>query len=540
MINNLGIDEIYKIFGGGAGNLEIYKHEINALNVFPVPDGDTGTNMSLTMAAAIKELESADRSDKKAVCKAVAKGALKGARGNSGVILSQIFKGLSEIMAGSEPINTRAFAEALKHGSNVAYDVVTHPKEGTILTVIRLVSDYAFKISPKKVDFIEFFELILKRGKEVLDDTPNLLPVLKKAGVVDAGGKGLLVILEGMYKALAGIEIKAPSEEEKIAAPDVFKPDVHNLEEINEAYCTEFFIINMKSVTTVSDIDKLRDKLEKIGECVIVVGDLSLVKVHVHTNFPDKALGYALQLGELDRPKIENMLEQGREFRKSKENKAVKKFGFVSICSGEGIKNIFTELGADAVLEGGQTMNPSVSDIVNIVDSVAAETVFILPNNSNIILAAEQAKEITKSQLVVIATKNIPQGISAALNFNSEAGVEENIRNMQRAAESVRSGQVTHAVRDAEIDGFKLKNGDIIGIYGPIVAKGESVSEVAEATVAKMADETSSSIALYFGEGVSETDSSSLAEKLRLVYPDKDVNSYCGGQSHYYYFIAVE
>lgn len=544
MITNLGINDIKNIIKGGARNLELNKSYVDSLNVFPVPDGDTGTNMNLTMASTVKELDAVSTDQISDICRAFARGALKGARGNSGVILSQIFKGMSEELANAKTINTKAFASALKHGSNVAYDVVTHPKEGTILTVIRLVAEYAGKISSRKNDFLEFFTLILQRGEEVLADTPNMLPVLKKAGVVDAGGKGLLIILYGMYNALAGIEMVAPKESAddvvKASKQDSFQPDVHNLESIEFAYCTEFFIINLNKMTTVSDIDKLRDKLMAIGDCVIVVGDLSLVKVHVHTNNPDKALGHALALGELDKLKIENMLEQSRQFKAEIDKKAKKPMGLVSICVGEGIKRIFSELNVDAVLEGGQTMNPSVSDIVNIVDSVAADTVFILPNNSNIILAAEQAKELTKANLVVLATKNIPQGIAAAINFNASASVEENTRNMQKAADGVKSGQVTHAVRDTEMDGFTLHNGDVIGIHGKIVAQGHSPEEVAAEVVSKMADGNTAAITLYYGEDVSAEKAQELTATLSEKYPFCDVMAYEGGQSHYYYFISVE
>ncbi|MFA5449894.1 MAG: DAK2 domain-containing protein [Clostridia bacterium] len=541
MITNINSSDILRVFKGAAKNLDINKALIDSLNVFPVPDGDTGTNMSLTLSSTVKELESVETDDAKVLCDAFSRGALKGARGNSGVILSQIFKGMSEVMGEARVINSRVFAQALKHGSDVAYDVVTQPKEGTILTVIRLMGDYAIKIAPRKTDFLEFFELILKRGDEVLSDTPNMLPVLKKAGVVDAGGKGLLVILSGMYNTLAGIEMEElPLESGEIAQIQALQPDVHNLEDVEFAYCTEFFVINLKKSATVSDIDKLRDKLSEIGDCVLVIGDLSLVKVHIHTNNPDKALGYALALGELDRPKIENMLEQAREFKKEVEKKKNKPMGLVTVCVGDGISDIFKELGADAVVEGGQTMNPSVSDIVNIVDSVSADTVFILPNNSNIILAAEQARELTKPHLVVIATKNIPQGIAAAINFNTEISVEENTRAMQKAAEGVRSGQVTYAVRNTEIDGFELKNGDIIGIYSGIVAKGSDIDTVTSEVVAKMTDDTTSVITLYYGEGVEEEGANALAELLQGQYPYHDVMVYYGGQGHYYYFISVE
>lgn len=544
-MNILQTADIRELFKGGAINLKNNSAYIDSLNVFPVPDGDTGTNMNLTVTSSVKEMDAVTEDRMDLVCEAFARGALKGARGNSGVILSQIFKGMSQVMSEYAEVTTKIFARALKNGSNAAYDVVTHPKEGTILTVIRLVSDYALKISTKKKDFIEFFDLLLVKGEEVVKSTPEMLPVLKKAGVVDAGGKGLLTILYGMSNVLKGVPMQelSPAEAGQERAEDFFDaPDVHDLDDIKFAYCTEFFIINMKKKTTLSDIDKLRDKLNNIGDCVIVVGDLTLVKVHVHTNNPDKALGYALMLGELDKPKIENMLEQNRALKKSREERKeeVKPVSLVSICNGEGIKRIFTELRVDKILEGGQTMNPSVADIVGLVDSTGSDTVYILPNNSNIVLAAEQARELTKAKLVVIATKNIPQGITAAINFNPEASEEENVEMMRRAIRSVKSAQVTRAVRDTEMDGFDLHNGDVIGIYDRIVAKGDSVNEVAREVVAKMVTDETAAISLYYGAGLEASVAEELQAVLQDEYPFHDVMVYEGGQQHYFYYISVE
>ena len=542
MTTRIDTSRVREMFRGGALNLENNINLVNSLNVFPVPDGDTGTNMTMTMTSSVKEMDAVEDKRMELICQALAKGALRGARGNSGVILSQIFKGVASVLGDSEEVTTKIFARALKAGSDSAYDAVTHPKEGTILTVIRLVAQYSVKISSKKSDFEEFFKLILHKGEEVLDATPDMLPVLKKAGVVDAGGKGLLLILEGMYNVLAGIKMEKAVETEGVSLPEFNQEeeftDSHDPDEIHFQYCTEFFIINLFKKTTLSDIDKLRDKLNKIGDCVIVVGDLSLVKVHVHTNHPDKALGYALQIGELDKPKIENMVEQNKALKKKKT--PAKPTALVSICTGEGIAKIFKELRVDKILEGGQTMNPSVSNIVDLVDSIGAKTVYILPNNGNIVLAAEQAKELTKAKLVVIATKNIPQGIAAAMNFNHEAGEEENTEMMRRAIQNVRSGQVTHSVRDTEMDGFELKNGDIIGIYDKIVAKGSDVNEVAKAVVEKMLSEDSASISLYYSEGVDKEYADQLVSELKEAYPFHDVMAYEGGQQHYYYYISVE
>lgn len=543
MTTRIDTSRVREMFEGGALNLENNINLVNSLNVFPVPDGDTGTNMTMTMTSSVKEMAAVEENRMDLVCQALAKGALRGARGNSGVILSQIFKGMASVLGDSDEVTTKIFARALKAGSDSAYDAVTYPKEGTILTVIRLVAQYSVKISSKKSNFEDFFKLILTKGAEVLDATPEMLPVLKKAGVVDAGGKGLLLILEGMYNVLTGVKMEKTAETEAVSLPEMQSEgeftDSHDPDEIHFQYCTEFFIINLFKKTTLSDIDKLRDKLNKIGDCVIVVGDLSLVKVHVHTNNPDKALGYALQLGELDKPKIENMVEQNKALKK-KEKAPLKPTALVSICTGDGIAKIFKELRVDKILEGGQTMNPSVSNIVDLVDSVGAKTVYILPNNGNIVLAAEQAKELTKAKLVVIATKNIPQGIAAAMNFNHDANEEENTEMMRRAIQNVRSGQVTHSVRDTEMDGFELKNGDIIGIYDKIVAKGSDINEVTKALVEKMLTDDSASISLYYGEGVDKETADKLVEELTEEYPFHDVMAYEGGQQHYYYYVSVE
>lgn len=543
MTTRIDTSRVREMFEGGALNLENNINLVNSLNVFPVPDGDTGTNMTMTMTSSVKEMAAVEENRMDLVCQALAKGALRGARGNSGVILSQIFKGMASVLGDSDEVTTKIFARALKAGSDSAYDAVTYPKEGTILTVIRLVAQYSVKISSKKSNFEEFFKLILTKGAEVLDATPEMLPVLKKAGVVDAGGKGLLLILEGMYNVLTGVKMEKTAETEAVSLPEMQSEgeftDSHDPDEIHFQYCTEFFIINLFKKTTLSDIDKLRDKLNKIGDCVIVVGDLSLVKVHVHTNNPDKALGYALQLGELDKPKIENMVEQNKALKKKKKA-PLKPTALVSICTGDGIAKIFKELRVDKILEGGQTMNPSVSNIVDLVDSVGAKTVYILPNNGNIVLAAEQAKELTKAKLVVIATKNIPQGIAAAMNFNHDANEEENTEMMRRAIQNVRSGQVTHSVRDTEMDGFELKNGDIIGIYNKIVAKGSDINEVTKALVEKMLTDDSASISLYYGEGVDKETADKLVEELTEEYPFHDVMAYEGGQQHYYYYVSVE
>ena len=531
------------MFKGAQQNLALNKEYVDSLNVFPVPDGDTGTNMGLTMTSTVRELDSVSPETIQDTAAAFAKGALKGARGNSGVILSQIFKGMSLVLAEAKAVNTKVFAKALLSGADKAYSAVTVPKEGTILTVIRVIGEYAVKISSRTQEFEEFFKKILKKGEEALADTPKLLPVLAKAGVVDSGGQGLIYILEGMYNVLAGIEMRTvslfkPLSEEETKTVS-FENDVHDLDNIQFAYCTEFFIINLKKHITFADIDKLRDKLQKIGDCVLVIGDLEMVKVHVHTNSPDKALGYALMLGELNMPKIENMLEQNRALKKIK-SKPRKKNGLLAISSGEGFKNLFKDLGADEVLEGGQTMNPSVNDVVELVSKINADNVFVLPNNKNIILACEQAKELVDCNLVVIATVNVPEGISAAMAFNPEGEAEEVGNAMSSAFKNVSCIQVTHAVRDTEIDGFELHNGDIIALEKNIIAKGDDIGDVVKQAIATKDKDSICVITLYYGEDVTDEDAAALSEELTEIYSDSDVICVSGGQAHYYYLIGVE
>ncbi|HHU43614.1 MAG: DAK2 domain-containing protein [Bacillota bacterium] len=544
MLTYIDNELLKKIIIGAKQNLDLNKAYVDSLNVFPVPDGDTGTNMSLTMTATVREVEQENTDNIADTIHAFSKGALKGARGNSGVILSQIFKGMAEVISQAKIINTKTFAKALSNGSDKAYDAVTHPKEGTILTVIRVIGDYANKIALRNTDFVEFFEKILQKGEEILLQTPEMLPVLKKAGVIDAGGQGLLYILIGMYNIIAGKEMTAVEEETETIKETpkqvYFEADIHNLDDIRYGYCTEFFVINLKKSATTADIDKLRDKLSELGDSVIVVGDLQLVKVHVHTNNPDKALSYALNLGELDKPKIENMFEQNRQLKKEKEKQVKKAQGMVSISSGKGFKELFTELGVDAVLEGGQTMNPSVSDIVDIVNSVPADTVFIFPNNKNIILACEQARELTKNKLVVVATNNIPMGVAAAMTFDSESDVDENLKIMQKAACSIKCLQITHAVRDTELDGFELHNGDIIGLKKHILAQGKDINQVAKDTIEKVIDDDIVTITLYYGEDMDEEKANELRDSLSHTYPDRDIIAVYGGQPHYYYLISLE
>ncbi|HEY8389594.1 MAG TPA: DAK2 domain-containing protein [Clostridia bacterium] len=547
MSKNINGATLRKLILSSAKLLDQNKSYVDSLNVFPVPDGDTGTNMSLTMLSASKEIENCPNNNIIDLSNALSKGALRGARGNSGVILSQIFKGMTSIFVQeNEDITPKIFARALKEGSDVAYKAVTKPKEGTILTVIRGIADHALSITKKSITMEDFLKSIIDFGEQVLLQTPEMLPVLKKAGVVDAGGRGLLIILTGFYNVITNIESTEVLEfNDKISDKPInnymqFHADLENLEDIEFAYCTEFFIINIYKKTTEADIDRFREKLMTIGDCVLVIGDLSLVKVHVHTNNPGTALQSALELGELDKIKIENMLEQNRAIKHAKEE--LKPMGMVSVCAGEGLTNIFKDLMVDYIIEGGQTMNPSADDIAKAADNVMAENVFIFPNNKNIILAAEQAKEISKRNLIVIPTVNIPQGIACALSFDPEADLQKNTETMMESLQSVKAGQVTYAVRSTTLsDDMRLEQGDIIGIDSKdIVAKGQDVNTVTKELVDKMMDKDVSNITLYFGYDVSQEDAESVVEELSKKYPKCDVDCHFGGQPLYYYIIALE
>ena len=530
---------------GGYRNLKANKAMVDALNVFPVPDGDTGTNMSLTMESAVKEVKSVGTDDIGEILTAYSRGALKGARGNSGVILSQIIKGLSVVLSDEKSITTKAFANALRHSREIAYNAVTKPKEGTVLTVIRYLAENASSIANKNASFINFFDQLIKKGEEILQKTPDMLPVLKQAGVVDAGGKGLMCVFQGFYNALAGVEIPDVVEDaENVVVPaptlNAFGNDEHDLENIKYAYCTEYFVINLKKHITEEDVEKLRDKLMAIGDCVIVIGDVSLIKVHVHTNQPNKALYYALQLGELGKVKIENMLEQHRELVREKEN-SKKEIGLISICAGSGIASIFKELLVDEVIEGGQTMNPSVEDILNAVEKINSDNIIILPNNKNIIMAAEKVKELTKKNIYVIPTVEVAQGIRAGFAFDANQSVEQNVAEMTASYEDLKCGLVTNAVRNTNLDGFEISEGDIIGLDGKlIIADSKSVEDTTMSVIEKLVDEWSEVITLYYGEGISKEEVEKLVKKLKDKYDGFDVVSYYGGQPHYHYLISIE
>ncbi len=522
--------------------LEVNRVNIDALNVFPVPDGDTGTNMSLTFQSAVKELLNCQSNNISDVSEAVSKGALRGARGNSGVILSQVLRGFCNTIKKAEEIDTKLFAQALVSGAEVAYGAVSKPKEGTMLTVARMVAEHAQSVRSKHKDFETFFPEIISAGNKAVDLTPSLLPVLQKAGVVDAGGKGLMCLYEGMYKALMGESVSGdmvvPETQEGDAVMD--HADIMSLGNIEFAYCTEFFIININKKTTLADIERLREYLMTIGDCVIVIGDLEFVKVHVHTNQPGKALTKALELGELDKLKIENMLEQNRELIKKYEAEK-KEMGMMTISAGDGLTSIFKDLMVDAVIEGGQSMNPSANDIANAVQRINAENVFVFPNNKNIILAAEQAKSLVENKTIhVIPTKNIPQGFAAALAFNPDLPVDENKANMIHSLDTVTVGQVTYAVRNTKLYGFDLNIGDIMGLDNKkILTAGNDVSEVTLELIEKLRS-GEEIITLYYGQDVKEEDAMKLQEAISEKYPECDVEIHYGGQPIYYYYIALE
>lgn len=534
-----------KMVISGANYLEANKDYVDSLNVFPVPDGDTGTNMSMTMRSCVKEINMITTNNLEDIADAVSKGALKGARGNSGVILSQILKGFSSVLVNEKEIDTKLFAKALKEGADVAYKAVTKPKEGTILTVIRVMSEESVKIAKKTSDMEEFLKQTLAAGEEILKMTPEMLPVLKKAGVVDAGGRGLLVVLTGFLKVISGdeseLEISFEDQTAQDATASNATVDYNDLANIEFAYCTEFFIININKKTTEADIDKLRETLMSIGDSVICIGDLNLIKVHVHTNQPGVALTNALKLGEINGVKIENMLEQNRALKIQNEPEQLKPIGVVAICAGEGLASLFRDLNVDYVIEGGQTMNPSAEDIAKACDKVPAETVFVLPNNKNIILAAELANDLSRRNIVVIPTHSVPQGITAAINIDQEASVEDNKSNLLSAIGTVTSGSVTYAVRATSIDGFKLKEGDFIGLNEKhIIAKNNNLQDVTLSTVEKLMKEDASTLTLFYGNEVKEDDAMSLQEKLAEKYPDLEVTYQNGGQPLYYYLISIE
>ncbi len=538
-----------EMFASGAALLVNNRDNVDALNVFPVPDGDTGTNMSQTITSAMKEINAKPYTSVADVSNAAARGALKGARGNSGVILSQILRGFAKAMAGHEDVDGPLLSQALRQGANTAYKAVMKPKEGTILTVIRVIAEEAEKAVDKHDDVVELFKLVLSVGDAILKRTPDMLPVLKQAGVVDSGGMGLMVILRGMYAALTGEAVDAVAEvkADGVPMPGEFVDDHDAIDEIKFGYCTEFIVSHPRPDMRDSDVVRLRRRLERLGDCVLVIADMNVVKVHVHTNEPGKALQYALELGELDAIKIDNMMEERREREAKQAEEAAakaaeqKEYGIVAVALGEGLTEIFRNLNVDQIVDGGQTMNPSIQDLAKAADATNARNVIILPNNTNIILAAQQATELTERNVIVLPTKSVPMGISAALAFDPAVSVEENQAAMTEAAEAVHTASITYAVRDTNYDGQEIHEGDIMGmIDNKLSVLGSEIAQVGMDVTEKMVNEDSALITVYYGQDIDESEAQALRDALAEKYTDCDVELQLGGQPLYYYLIAVE
>lgn len=531
------------MLAAGAAVLERNKALIDSLNVFPVPDGDTGTNMTMTMQSAIKEIASADSSTVTSVADALSLGALKGARGNSGVILSQLFRGLSRGLKGVSEMDAALFAQALTLGSEAAYKAVMKPKEGTMLTIARMTADAAREAAANGCDVLGLLDTIVDEGERALKLTPELLPVLKEAGVIDSGGKGLLSIYQGFRMALTGEEIGEISTDK---TPEQFDEDVLSLEDVEDihfGYCTEYFVTHLHEEVTEADIDKYREKLSHLGDSIVVAFDTGFIKTHVHTNDPGKVMQLALRFGELDKIKIENMREQNRVIHAQRARNQ-KPFAMIAVASGEGIGNVFTDLAVDALVQGGQTMNPSIDDIKKTIFKVNARNVFVLPNNSNIILAAQQAAELSECSVTVIPTKSIPQGVAAAMAFHPDLSAEENARRMQEAVGKVISGSVTYAVRDTAFNGTQIHKDDMIGMMdGAIVAVDESIQNVSIKLMRAMLGKNGvpDCIAtIFYGESMQEATAKELVDALQPDYPEVEFIVENGGQPIYYYYFSVE
>ncbi len=537
-----------EMVSAGAALLEKNREIVNALNVFPVPDGDTGTNMSMTMLSALREINSHDVTAAGMAAEALAKGALRGARGNSGVILSQLFRGFAKALENVERISPRQFAAAIKSGSDTAYKAVMKPKEGTILTVARVVADDAIRQANKDPDdFDALFRVIITSGEGILKRTQDMLPVLKQAGVIDAGGRGLMLIYAGYASVIRGehadellLDLSADSVSEL-----GFVDDHDELGEIRFAYCTEFLIQNLREGVSDMEITNFRRRLSRIGDSVLVVGDLSLIKVHVHTNEPGKALQYGVSLGELDGMKIENMIQQRRDNQarkeKAEQDNPANASGIVSVALGEGFSRIFTDLGVDKVVDGGQTMNPSIEDLQKAVESIRARSVFVLPNNGNVILAARQVAELSDKRVIVLPTKNVAMGIAAVVAFQPDAPAEENEERMNAAAQKVRTGTITFAVRDTDLEELHIKEGDVIGLNnGKLTITGCTTTEVAMSLMREIVTGDDGLITVYYGAETREEEAEALADEIRRTYPACDVEVHWGGQPLYYYLLSVE
>lgn len=564
---NITVDAkmLCKAFLAGAQRIEAKKEYINELNVFPVPDGDTGTNMTLTIMSAAKEVGKMENPTMKDLAKAISSGSLRGARGNSGVILSQLLRGFCKVVGEHEEITVSVAAEAFQRAVETAYKAVMKPKEGTILTVAKGGAERAALLAEETEDVVTFMEEVIKHMDEVLAYTPELLPVLKEAGVVDSGGQGLMEIMKGAYDALTGKEVafdipavkKAAIQSAAVGAAS----DDISTADIKFGYCTEFIIMLEKEYTMDTELE-FKAYLESLGDSIVVVSDDDIVKVHVHTNDPGLAIQKALTYGSLTRMKIDNMREEhnervisGNEAANQKEAvtpvkeaepvmaaEPRKKEGFVAVSIGAGMNEIFLGLGVDSIIEGGQTMNPSTEDVLNAIDAVNADTVYILPNNKNIILAAEQAKTLTEDKkVVVIPSKTVPQGIAALINFAYDKSPEENAELMTTEMKKVKTGQVTYAVRDTSIDGMEIKQGNIMGLDDSTIRSvGDFVEDTAFELLVNMIDEDSELITLYYGEETSEDEAMALASRIEESYPDVEVEVHSGNQPIYYYVISVE
>ena len=557
-VNTINAQLCAKMFLAGAKNLESKKEWINELNVFPVPDGDTGTNMTLTIMSAAKEVAALDNPDMEVLSKAISSGSLRGARGNSGVILSQLLRGFTIGIKSYSEIDTIILSNAMQKAVETAYKAVMKPKEGTILTVAKGAADKASELAETDIGLQEFVGEVIAHADYVLSQTPEMLPVLKEAGVVDSGGQGLVEVLKGCYDVLMGKEIDY-SIEGASKGSTVTKISPQAEADIKFGYCTEFIIMIEKAYDEETEMG-FKGFLESIGDSIVLVSDDGIVKVHVHTNDPGKAISKALTYGSLSRIKIDNMREEHQEklikdaeklaakqAEEEREKKAIasmmkKEVGFISVSVGEGMSEIFNGLGADYLIEGGQTMNPSTEDMLKAIDHVYADNIFIFPNNKNIIMAANQAKVLTKDKnIIVIPTKTIPQGITAIISYSPEKSVEENEQVMLEEIQNVKTGQITYAVRDTHIDDKEIRQGDIMGIGDhSILAVGSDVETVARETVGLMMDGESELISIYYGAEVSEEKAQALAKGLEKAYPDCDVEVYSGGQPIYYYVVSVE
>ena len=551
---SIDVELLAKMFLAGAQNIEAKKEYINELNVFPVPDGDTGTNMSMTIMAAAKEVTALEGMDMASLAKAISSGSLRGARGNSGVILSQLLRGFTKSIKTESEIDVPALARAAVRAKETAYKAVMKPKEGTILTVAKGVAEKAQTLAEETDDLEEFLPKLIEEAETVLAKTPDMLPVLKEAGVVDSGGQGLLEVLRGAYDAFLGKEIDYSALAPASPAVNATKVENESTVDIKFGYCTEFIILLDKEFTEKDEVE-FKAYLESIGDSIVCVADEDVVKIHVHTNDPGLPIQKALTYGQLSRMKIDNMREEHQEKlikdaeklaaaqkEKEKAKEPRKKVGFIAVSIGEGLNEIFKELGVDYIIEGGQTMNPSTEDMLTAIDHVNADYIYILPNNKNIVMAANQARDLTEDKdIIVIPTKTVPQGITAVLNYNAEEDVDTNEETMLEAIKCVKTGQVTYAVRDTHIDDKEIHEGDIMGIGDAgILAVGKSVDGTTKDMLAQLVNDDSELISLYYGEEVSEEEAEKLTAEIEELYPDMDVDAHMGGQPIYYYVLAVE